>query len=215
MPDWGVRGSLSATSAPIEVKNKGEDAIPAFSVVQISEASKRESRIILNVVKLEAPGWRASVMVTGEIEIQPDGYGEAFFGPVVCCKFDPQDGTPKKGETWGPVNDSFLIRKNVPGGRVLIDAEEGIAVLLRYDPPDIFAQLTEDLEAGDKAEAKLLYWDPTAEPSGGEQFLTALDDVRLDVYEGTGLVDTLDSGTKIICRWDDQAQKYILRGWVC
>lgn len=206
-------GTLSRATAPFEIKNSGGERIPAWSPVEIESAYRREERLVLKVRRPTKLGWRCGVLVNGGADLDPDGFGVGFFGPALEVTFDPQDGTPKEGETWGPVKDSFKVRKHVPGGRVLEDGRNGRCVVLRYDPVDIWGKLTETLEPGGIGTATLYRYDPTS--AEGSERIAEVEGVEFELVEATAGGESLVEETVIFARWDEIAYEYLLRGWVC
>jgi len=206
-------GTLSRATPPYEIKNSGGERIPAWSPVEIDSSYRRENRLVLKVKKPTKLGWRARVLINGGADLEPDDFGVGFFGPALEVTFDAADGTPKEGETWGPVADSYKLRKHVPGGRVLEGGKNGLCVVLRYDPADIWGKLTETLGPGGIGTATLYRYDPTS--AEGTERIAEVAGVEFDLVEATGGGEALDSDTIVFARWDEIANEYILRGWVC
>jgi hypothetical protein len=214
MPIFDVYSTVGATAAPLEVLNDGDQTIPPYSPCEITQAYDKNDRIVLKAKRVTRLGWRPRVAISLGAEIRPGKLGAVTLGAVVAAAFHSADGTPKQGEAWGPVADSFELRKHVAGGRVLKDAENGRCVLLRYDPADLWGKLTEDLETGNKATATLYRFDRDAS-LGSTNRLVAVSGITFEAHEATGEGDTIVSETLVFARWDEIADEYILRGWVC
>lgn len=206
-------GTLSRATPPYEIKNSGGERIPAWSPVEIDSSYRRENRLVLKVKKPAKLGWRCRVLVNGGADLEPDDFGVGFFGPALEVTFDATDGTPKDGESWGPVKDSFKVRKHVPGGRVLEDGRDGKCVLLRYEPPELWGRLSENLAAGGKAEAVLYRSDPETTVNGAR--LAAVVGITFDVLELTHEINQVSADTLVVAAWDEIMGDYVLKGWVC
>lgn len=211
-----------ASSPWFPCKNIGRVRIPAFGVVEIDHPEgcllRDERRVVLRVKQPTMLGVTARTMFNGPTPIETGDTGACTDGRIVVANFHDADGTPKAGDVWGPVKDSCKVRKHVPGGRVLRSVENGQdrVILMRYEHYDIWGKLTEALDGGGTAEAKLMYADKNNSTIMQEVETSEDDPVRFDVGELTGAeFEGLDVGDVLIARYDETFGGYILRGWVC
>jgi len=203
--------------------NSGSLAIPAFGICMVDNpdgAEIRDSRrLVLKCKRPENLGFTAAVMVNGPNEVEPGRDGICTDGRIVVAAYNERFEIPKKGEQWGPVANSSYVRRYVPGGKVLRDGESGRVILLRYEHYDVYGELTEALAGGGTAECKLLRSDKNDASNPLKVVEESADDpVRFTVFEGLyGNTDfeELASGDRVIARWDEMNDCYILRGWKC
>lgn len=117
----------------IPCQNIGGETIPPHSVVRMSSAKvDKQGSAWLKVEQSDQPGFDARTYVTGELAIEPDGYGRCTRESpvVVACT-----GTPKPGEIWGPVPNAFELSSGYPGATIhdvmQTDREAVLALIYR------------------------------------------------------------------------------------
>lgn len=211
-----------STSPWFDCKNIGRVEIPAFGIVELDrpEGSLRrdERRILLRVKQPTMIGFTGRMFINGPIPIGAGETGVCTDGRLAVVAYDDKDGTPAAGEIWGPMSDSSKVRKYIPGCRALEAGEDGRVLVMRFEQFDVIGKLTEELEGGGTAEAKLMRIDKD-DPSTPIQVVEEDDDeIRFTVREGVygdGDFETLAEDDIVIGRWDEATDGYLLRGWKC
>lgn len=220
MEEKAGRG-LFAGMAPMACKNIDTVPITGFGAADIVGAINQDDRIILQIKRPQEFGWRPCSVAVGAQAIQPGATGQCFDAKFLRVAINTDDGVPKSGEVWGPVKESCLIRKHVPGGRILRDADasdgsnivapSGTVLLMRYEPIDIWGKLQADLMPGESAEVTLMRYNKLR--SGTAKLVDV--DITVTVYEATGTLSEVVPSGMVFFRWDEGSGRYHLRGWVC
>jgi hypothetical protein len=108
----------------------------------------KEGAAWLKVVQSDQFGFDSRTYVTGELAIEPDGYGRCTRESpvVVAC-----DGTPKPGEIWGPNPDAWELASGHPGATIhdVMQTDRQAVLALIYRDLDCYVsgQLAEALSA--------------------------------------------------------------------
>jgi len=196
----------------LECKNVGTADLVAYSAAEITGAVEVSERIILTVQRPTDFGWRPNMVTIGPAKISAGERGACLDEQHCFGAYDKGGAVPAKGETWGPIEDEGELHQHVPGGLVLRDGADGRVLIRRYEPGIIWAKTTASLSAGATGTVDFWRYDPDA---GGNGSLQIVEDVTFEVTEASGETDTIDEDTFVFASWNQQAECYILQGWVC
>jgi len=195
----------------LECKNVGTADLVAYSAAEITGAVEVSERIILTVQRPTDFGWRPNMVTVGPAKISAGERGACLDEQYCFGAYDKGGAVPAKGETWGPIEDEGELQQHVPGGLVLRDGADGRVLIRRYEPGDIWGKTTDTLAAGESVTVD--FWRFDGGSGVGE--LVIVDDVTFEVTEPTGEIDTIDEDAFVFAGWDEQAGKYLLRGFLC
>ncbi len=123
-------------------------------------------------------------------------------GPLEVA-YDTADGTPAAGETWGPVKDSFKLRKGIPGFKIQAAGSNGLVWAL-YDgvgEPSMTVKINagQSLAPGGSAVCSIYRF------SGGTWTDTTIDET---VYSPAGLTVPTIPAAKFVCAiWTSQSRR--------
>lgn len=106
--------------------NTTTETIPNHGVARVTGVTGG----IFQLAKPDTDG-DAYVVVVSDILIPPEKSGEVTYDSVTIAAYDPQDGTPAVGETWGAASGSWLLRKNKAGFRIIGGAGNGLVNVVR------------------------------------------------------------------------------------
>ena len=134
------------------------------------------------------------VIVDSAIAAGATGTGRIFQNSGLAFAYDPGEGTPAYGETWGPKPDSWLARKYFEGLFSLKDnADGGTATGIQKWSSEYIVKLKDELVQGSYIEATVLM--------RNNQKLVA-SGFNLTVYDAfMNLDETMEKDTKGIARW--------------
>jgi len=107
------------------VRNDSGEEIPPFACMRITGTIAMASgEIGFLVNKPNAFGAQYSHIFNGPIPIKASGTstqinGEGTIGLAVAALYDSADGTPAFGQSWGPRDSTWKLKKNTGGFRVM------------------------------------------------------------------------------------------------
>lgn len=124
----------------------------------------------------------------------------------VYVAYNTTDGTPAKGEVWGPVASTMTIRKGFPGFKCLAAGDAGL-VLAVYDAqsePSYLAKLDGALNANSSATGSIYKWTGSA---------WADTNVNATVYAPRALgSSSISSGKFVRAKWTAQSRRLEVPG---
>lgn len=106
----------------VPVYNTTSDVIPGFALMKRTGVNADGQ---ITVAKPDADG--LVCMVNGPLAIGPSSVGQGSWDVQAIIAYDPQDGAPAAGETWGAGTGSWIARKDKSG--FLIDGGAGFGLV--------------------------------------------------------------------------------------
>lgn len=137
----------------MQFRNDTSEDIPAYAVLRATGYEEFGDRNVLTVEKPDSYGSQHLHFVNGMLKVPPDGYGVCYNPSEPWWALYDDADTPAFGETWGPVDGSWELKKHVGGFRVVGGAIGGIEstsrVLVVRAPMLIFrGKITADITIG-------------------------------------------------------------------
>jgi hypothetical protein len=124
--------------------------------------------------------------------------------------YDTSDGTPAAGESWGPVPDSYLVRKGFPGF-LIVGAGDGTKAKAVYEDgiSVYYGKLDADLSPGSSAQMTAYYYSGTADVAS-----TVTETVYCTKLLASG-EDAVPSGSDVWCVWRSASRHLEAVQWAC
>lgn len=113
-----------------EFRNDSGEEIPGFACVRITGMVKVGSRNILTVGKPNTYGSQYMHRFNGPTPVASGLYGVCYLGSQVPALYDTADGTPAFGESWGPRDATWKIKKNTGGWQIVGNSDSTAGVVL-------------------------------------------------------------------------------------
>ena len=155
MHDPGQRSPTAIFNAGVVAcYNESSEEIPPYSIVRVSGFTTDREEPVLKVNKPNTYGSQYGHMITGPLKIAVGGYGVCQADWAICT-VDGNDSAPNIGENWGPVDDSWKLRKRSGGWRIMGQPSSGRALVRLAPLLNIRVRLTEALAAGSNATASV------------------------------------------------------------
>ena len=153
--------------------NNAGETVPAFAVVRITGITAG----VYQVSKPNAYGSFLDHAFNQAVDVPSGGKGMLSFAAPVWGYYDTADGTPAFGESWGPINASWKLRKLSVG--FLIDGgATADRVLVRPSFQfDVFGQFTGTVAAGSTGTLNVYYYSAgtwTALSIGSQQTISTV-----------------------------------------
>lgn len=191
----------------IPFRNDSGETIPAYGIIKITGTVEVDGRIVFKAEKPDTYGSQYMHWINGPTPVASGSnkYGVCFHpASPTWVKYATGDGTPAFGESWGPVDSSWELKKHVGGFQILGAHEDG-RVLVVQSPLLIAFGKTDSSLAKDSA-GTISIWHGT---TGSETDSTHnFENVRNDYA-------SLDSGKKVEMRWNAHDQKWRLIAGEC
>jgi hypothetical protein len=126
--------------------NGDATTIPAYGVVLTDDIQAAGGPDVApKVKKPDAFGVQENFLINGESTVEGTSWGNAQFGDgnVYLAAYDSADGTPHKGEEWGVMSGTYLLKAG-GGGFVVIGIYSSTdhLVLVRSSPMMSFRGMT-------------------------------------------------------------------------
>jgi len=132
--NWG-----SDDVSSIGVYNGAASDCPPFGIM-LTDGAQVTSRPGWYVDKGKQPdtyGCQRNFLVAQKAGVYSDKFGgaQSGIGNRYVVAYDPADGTPAKGDCWGPRNGTWLAKKNTGGFRVIEPFDTSNGWMLCYAEP--------------------------------------------------------------------------------
>lgn len=143
-----MSGTLLAGGKWLSFQNRSSETVPPFGVMRISGSKiPNDGEAYLYCDRPDNYGSLAATVINSACAVQPQAYGGCTRNWPAFVAFDDQDGNPQPGEIWGPVENSFKLRKYAPGFLIVTEPQldgvnRGVLVL-----PDFTSLLRVSLDA--------------------------------------------------------------------
>jgi hypothetical protein len=146
MGNYGAEGQ-ALNLQWIEYYNDSGEEIPAFGVMRISGMRKKDGRPVIECKKPHTFGSQGQHRINGPVPVESSQYGVCLIGNHVAALYDTADGTPAFGESWGPRDGTWKLKKNTGGFRVLGNADTTNGVVVVVSVPMMLDRGTDTIVA--------------------------------------------------------------------
>jgi hypothetical protein len=206
MGNYGAEGQ-ALNLQWIEYYNDSGEEIPAFGVMRISGMRKKDGRPVIQCKKPHTFGSQGQHRINGPVPVESSQYGVCLIGNHVAALYDTADGTPAFGESWGPRDATWKLKKNTGGFRVLgnADTTNGVVVVVSVPMMGFFGKT--DAAHNKSADGTVsIYW--------GSDAGTDTTENMTSVYN---LFGNVSSGKNVRCEWqgDMDGKQFALTAAEC
>ena len=120
----------------LEFLNNASSQVPAYAVLRATGLSLIEqARVVMTADQPNTFGCQANCFVNGPTPVSSGQYGYASRAAPIVALYDPADGTPAYGDSWGPRNGTWKLKKNTGGFFVLGVTNSSLALALVVPAP--------------------------------------------------------------------------------
>jgi hypothetical protein len=206
MGNYGAEGQ-ALNLQWIEFYNDSGEEIPAFGVMRISGMRKKDGRPVIECKKPHTFGSQGQHRINGPVPVESSQYGVCLVGNHVAALYDTADGTPAFGESWGPRDATWTLKKNTGGYRVLgnADTTNGVVVVVSVPMMGFFGK-TDAAHAKGANGTVSIFW--------GSDAGTDTTENMTSVYN---LFASVSSAKNVRCEWqgDMDGKQFALTAGEC
>lgn len=213
----------------ITVTNGSGSDIPPRSVVVITGVTKTAATTTQEVEYVYTVNqWnnvrKGDVVVTGPTTIASGQRGSAYYDPLIYVAFDNSVAVPTVGEMWGPVKNSWKLKRGGVGffctGIVDTDAAPVMAVFRRSEVYKIYAKSTGAIGAGSLSSPTAFtfnFWVPDISSGATPKPSIVSPDADLLGITGYNRDSTLSSSGATLLRveWNQEYGEWTIVGAAC
>jgi len=185
--------------------------VPAYGVMVCNEAEDADVACILKTTK---------TVTLGERPVYVNDQNATSSGNIGWCRrptneplyvaYDTGDGTPAAGESWGPVPDSYLVRKGFPGFCILAEGDGTNAKAVYEDGISIYyGKLDAELSPASSAQMTAYYYNGTTDATS-----TVTETVYCTKLLASGET-AVPSGSDVWCLWRSASRHLEAVQWAC
>ncbi len=176
------------------------DAVPAGGVLCEIGVTSADSPT-LKAIKALSTGQRPIYVNISGADIPVGSIGDCRWDSMpVQVAYTAGDGTPAVGEIWGPAKATYLIRKGLPGFKVVAAPASGLVTcIIDQAPPVYHGKLDDILNPGDVATMSIYWWNGSAWAD-----TTINEEVYAPPYFTSG---TIAAAKWVRAEWDTQSQR--------